>query len=298
MAQHHSPTSLARREELTAYLFLAPNLIGFLLFTVLATLASLGISFTNWDLLTPPQWAGVQNYVKLWQDPTFWKVLKNTLFFTVTSVPLTVALGLVLALGLNRKMRGTAWLRSAYFVPVVTSSFVIALVWRWFYNPDYGMMNYLLRLIGITGPNWLTSQKWAMTAVVIMSVWKGCGYAMVLFLAGLQSISDQIYEAGSIDGTNSWQRFRYLTIPLLTPTTFFVSIISLIGSFQVFDSVSALTDGGPADATRPLVMYIVDNAFTYLAMGYGAALAWVLFAIVFVITLVQWLLQRHWVHYE
>jgi multiple sugar transport system permease protein len=298
MAQYHSPTSLARREELTAYLFLAPNLIGFLLFTVLATLASLGISFTNWDLLTPPQWAGVQNYVKLWQDPTFWKVLKNTLFFTVTSVPLTVALGLVLALGLNRKMRGTAWLRSAYFVPVVTSSFVIALVWRWFYNPDYGMMNYLLRLIGIAGPNWLTSQKWAMTAVVIVSVWKGCGYAMVLFLAGLQSISDQIYEAGSIDGTNSWQRFRYLTIPLLTPTTFFVSIISLIGSFQVFDSVSALTDGGPADATRPLVMYIVDNAFTYLAMGYGAALAWVLFAIVFVITLVQWLLQRHWVHYE
>ncbi|MDB4897644.1 MAG: sugar transporter permease, partial [Firmicutes bacterium] len=292
------PTSLARREELTAYLFLAPNLIGFLLFTVLATLASLGISFTNWDLLTPPQWAGVHNYVKLWQDPTFWKVLKNTLFFTVTSVPLTVALGLVLALGLNRKMRGTAWLRSAYFVPVVTSSFVIALVWRWLYNPDYGMMNYLLRLIGITGPNWLTSQKWAMTAVVIVSVWKGCGYAMVLFLAGLQSISDQIYEAGSIDGTNSWQRFRYLTIPLLTPTTFFVSIISLIGSFQVFDSVSALTDGGPADATRPLVMYIVDNAFTYLSMGYGAALAWVLFAIVFVITLVQWRLQRHWVHYE
>jgi multiple sugar transport system permease protein len=298
MAQYHTPTSLARREELTAYLFLAPNLIGFLLFTVLATLASLGISFTNWDLLTPPQWAGVQNYVKLWQDPTFWKVLKNTLFFTVTSVPLTVALGLVLALGLNRKMRGISWLRSAYFVPVVTSSFVIALVWRWFYNPDYGMMNDLLRMIGITGPNWLTSQKWAMTAVVIMSVWKGCGYAMVLFLAGLQSISDQIYEAGSIDGTNSWQRFRYLTVPLLTPTTFFVSIISLIGSFQVFDSVSALTDGGPADATRPLVMYIVDNAFTYLSMGYGAALAWVLFAIVFVITLVQWRLQRHWVHYE
>lgn len=289
---------LARSEELAAYLFLAPNLIGFLLFTVLATLTSLGISFTNWDLLTPPQWAGVQNYVKLWHDPTFWKVLQNTLFFTATSVPLTGTLGLTLALALNRKMKGTAWLRSAYFVPVVTSSYVIALVWRWFYNPDYGMMNYLLRLVGIHGPNWLTDQKWAMPAVVILAVWKGCGYAMVLFLAGLQAIPEQVYEAGAIDGANGWQRFRYLTAPLLTPMTFFVLIISLIGSFQVYDSVSALTDGGPADATRPLVMYIVDHAFHYLSMGYGAALAWVLFTIVFAITLVQWRLQRHWVHYD
>lgn len=290
---------LARKEEMAAWLFLAPNFVGFLLFTVLATLTSLGLSLTHWDLLTPPKWAGLANYAKLIKDPVFVKVLRNTIYYTGVSVPLTVAVGLVLALALNRRMVGIPLLRSVYFLPVVTSSYVIALVWRWFYNPDFGVMNELLRMVGWGNPpNWLTDQQWAMPAVILLAVWKGCGYAMVLFLAGLQAIPDQVYEAASIDGANGWDSFWHVTRPLLTPTTFFVSVISVIGSFQVFDTVSALTDGGPANATRPLVMYIVDNAFNYLYMGYGAALAWVLFALVFTITLIQWRLQKRWVHYE
>ncbi|MEW6227883.1 MAG: sugar ABC transporter permease [Bacillota bacterium] len=290
---------LARREELTAWLFVAPNMLGFLFFTVLCTAGAIGLSLTKWDIVTPPVWIGFGNFREMAKDPVFWKTLKNTFVFTFGSVPPAVAIGMLSALALNRKFSGRLFFRTIYFLPVVTSMYVIAMVWRWFYNPDFGILNEMLWRLGVEQPpNWLTNRTWAMVAVIVLAVWKQLGYNMVLFLAGLQGIPSAIHEAASIDGASAWDSFWHITIPLLTPTTFFVLVISIIQSFQAFDAVVALTDGGPADATRTLVLYIYDNAFRYLKMGYGSALALVLLLIVLSLTLVQWKLQRHWVNYE
>jgi multiple sugar transport system permease protein len=290
----------AAREAIAGYLFLLPNLLGFLIFTVLAVGASAVISMTDWDLLSRPKFVGLDNYVKLLSgDPLFRKVLLNTFYFTFVSVPLTVVISLALALALNQGIRGLALYRAAYFMPVITAMVVVALIWRWFYNPDFGVLNYLLNQLGIRRPpNWLADQRWAMPAVMIMAIWKHVGYNMVIFLAGLQAIPTNLYEAASIDGAGRWERFRYVTLPMLTPTTFFVLVISLIGSLQVFDAVLVLTDGGPANATRTIVFHIWEQAFRFLHMGYAAAIAWILFFIIFLITLVQWKLQGRWVHYE
>lgn len=280
-------------------MFVSPNLLGFLLFSVFCTLAAVWLSLTQWDIVTSPKWIGIANFRELLQDATFWKTLKNTVVYTLGSVPPAIAIGMGLALALNRRIPGQVLFRSVYFLPVVTSMYVVAMVWRWFYNPDFGILNETLWLLGVANPpNWLTSQKWAMIAVIILAVWKQVGYNMVLFLGGLQGIPATVYEAASIDGASGWDTFWHITLPLLTPTAFFVTVISMINSFQVFDAVVALTDGGPADATRTLVMYIYDNAFRYLRMGYGSALAIVLFAIIFVLTLLQWRLQSRWVIYE
>lgn len=288
------------REALAGYLFLLPNLVGFLIFTALAVVASAAISLTDWDLLSSPKFVGLDNYVKLLTaDPLFRKVLLNTFYFTFVSVPLTVVISLGLALALNQGIRGLALYRAAYFMPVITAMVVVALIWRWLYNPDFGVLNYLLNQLGIRRPpNWLADQHWAMPAVIIMAVWKQVGYNMVIFLAGLQAIPANLYEAASIDGAGRWERFRYVTLPMLTPTTFFVLVISLIGSLQVFDAVLVLTEGGPANTTRTIVFHIWEQAFRFLHMGYAAAIAWILFFIIFLITLVQWRLQGRWVHYE
>ena len=288
------------REAIAGYLFLLPNLVGFLIFTALAVVASAAISLTDWDLLSPAKFVGLKNYqTLLTNDPLFRKVLLNTFYFTFVSVPLTIVISLGLALALNQGIRGLALYRAAYFMPVITAMVVVALIWRWFYNPDFGVLNYLLNQLGIRRPpNWLADQRWAMPAVMIMAIWKHVGYNMVIFLAGLQAIPSNLYEAASIDGAGRWERFRYVTLPLLTPTTFFVLIISLIGSLQVFDAVLVLTNGGPANATRTIVFHIWEQAFVFLKMGYAAAVAWILFFIIFLITLVQWRLQGRWVHYE
>ncbi len=290
----------ASSEAVTGYLFLLPNMIGFLLFTVLAVGASAVISLTNWDLLSPPKFVGLANYQKLLtNDPLFHKVLFNTFYFTVVSVPLAIVIALLLALALNEGIRGIALFRVAYFLPVITSGVVVALIWRWLYNPDFGVLNYVLYNLGIQSPpNWLADQRWAMPAVIIMAVWKQVGYNMVIFLAGLQAIPTNLYEAASIDGAGRLDRFRHITLPLLTPTTFFILIVSLIGSLQVFDAVLVLTEGGPANATRTLVYHIWQQAFQFLQMGYAAAVAWVLFFLIFLITIAQWKLQARWVHYE
>lgn len=297
---HRASWKPSTHEAIAGYLFLLPNMIGFLLFTVLAVVASAVISLTNWDLLSPPQFVGLANYQQLLlNDPLFHKVLFNTFYFTIVSVPLAIVIALLLALALNEGIRGIALFRAAYFLPVITSGVVVALIWRWFYNPDFGVLNYLLYRLGVQNPpNWLADQRWAMPAVIILAVWKQVGYNMVIFLAGLQAIPTNLYEAASIDGAGRFDRFRYITLPLLTPTTFFILIISLIGSLQVFDSVLVLTEGGPANATRTLVYHIWQQAFQFLHMGYAAAIAWVLFFLIFLITVVQWKLQGRWVHYE
>ncbi len=298
--RHQTYLKPATREAIAAYLFLLPNLVGFLVFTVLAVVASAAISLTNWDLLSAPEFVGLDNYrALLTDDPLFRKVLVNTAYFTGVSVPLAIVISLALALALNQGIRGLPIFRAAYFMPVITAMVVVALIWRWFYNPDFGVLNYLLLKLGVDNPpNWLASQQWAMPAVIIMAVWKQLGYNMVIFLAGLQAIPDSLYEAAAIDGAGRWARFRHITLPLLTPTTFFILIVSLIGSLQVFDAVLVLTGGGPANATRTIVFHIWEQAFQFLKMGYAAAVAWILFFLIFAITLVQWRLQRRWVYYE
>jgi multiple sugar transport system permease protein len=292
--------SLQRGEAVAAYLFLLPNIVGFLIFTLLAVLASAGLALTSWDIISwPPDFVGLRNFERLLTvDDTFQKVLWNTTIFTVASVAASMILSLGVALAMNAALRGIVFFRTAYYLPVVTSSVAVAVVWTWFYNPDFGPLSYYLSSVGVRPPQWLGSPQWALPAVIIVAVWKAIGYDMIIWLAGLQGIPQHLYEAASIDGASRWRRFTGITLPLLTPTTFFVLVISLIRAFQVFDIVQVMTDGGPADATRTMVLFIYDQGFKYLKMGYAAAVAWTLFLIVFAVTIVQWRVQKGWVHYE
>jgi multiple sugar transport system permease protein len=290
---------LRRGETVAAYLFLLPNIVGFLIFTLLAVLASAAIALTNWDILSPPDFVGLKNFQRLLTtDDTFQKVLLNTTVFTLASVLGSMVLSLLVALAMNTALRGIVLFRTAYYLPVVTSSVAVAVVWTWFYNPDFGPLNYYLSLLGVRPPAWLGSPEWALPAVIIVSVWKSIGYDMIIWLAGLQGIPQHLYEAAAIDGAGRWRRFSAITLPLLTPTTFFVLVISLIRAFQVFDVVQVMTDGGPADASRTMVLYIYDTGFRFLKMGYAASVAWTLFVIIFAITIVQWRVQGRWVHYD
>lgn len=273
-------------------LFLLPGLGGLLVFTILPILASFVLAFYSWDLLTPPQFVGLQNYVDLFGDKEFWAALSHTLGFIAGYLPLVVIAGLGMALAMNTALRGIGFLRTLFFFPVVSSWVAVALLWSWLFNPKYGLINYLLSLVGIAGPGWLYDPAWAMPAIIVTSVWKDLGFVLVLFLAGLQAIPGDYLEAAALDGAGRVAQFRYVTLPLLAPTTFFVLIISLINSFQVFDQVWVMTEGGPAGATTVLVERIVRHAFSYGEMGYAAALSWVLFFLVFGATLVQFRVQR------
>jgi len=291
--------SLRRGETVAAYLFLLPNIVGFLVFTLVAVIASAGIALTNWDIISTPDFVGLRNFERLVTiDDSFRKVLWNTTVFTIASVVGSMVISLGVALAMNAALRGIVIFRTAYYLPVVTSSVAVAVVWTWFYNPDFGPLNYYLSALGFKPPQWLGSPEWALSAVVIVAVWKAIGYDMILWLAGLQGIPQHLYEAAAIDGAGRWRRFTGITLPLLTPTTFFVLVISLIRAFQVFDIVQVMTDGGPADATRTMVLYIYDQGFRYLKMGYAAAVAWTLFVIIFLITVVQWRTQARWVNYD
>ena len=294
----------SRQEAIAALLFLLPNIIGFIIFTTGPVLASLGISLLEWNLLNPPTWLGLDNYIAMVQDVEFWHSLWATLYYTLGSVPLGIVLALALAMALNQKIRGIALYRTIYFIPVVSSMVAVSLMWRWMYNPTGGMLNYILSGIfsffslPIQPPDWLQSTTWAMPAIIFMSVWKGLGYNIVLYLAGLQGIPGHHYEAAEIDGATGWYKFWHITLPLLTPTSFFILIMSFIGSFQVFEQAYIMTQGGPARATVTTVYYIYENGFRWYKMGYASAVAWILFAFIMIITLVQWRYQERWVFYE
>jgi multiple sugar transport system permease protein len=279
-------------------LFLLPSLLGLAIFTLVPIVSSLGLTMFDWDLLTPPKFVGLDNFNNLFHDATFWDSLVHTLGFIVGYIPLVMATGLGMALLLNRALKGVAIFRTAFFIPVVSAWVAIALIWQWIFNPQFGLLNYLLGFVGIHGPAWLFDPQWAMPAIILTSVWKDTGFVMVIFLAGLQNIPGEYYEASHVDGANGWQQFRSITLPLLSPTTFFALIISLINSFQVFDQVWIMTAGGPAGATTVLVEQIVKNAFSYSKMGYAAAISWVLFVLVFAVTLFQTRVQRRWVSYD
>ncbi len=285
------------REAAWAYLFLTPFFLGLVFFILGPVLAAFAISFSTWDLLSPPRWVGLANYREMVNDRLFWIALKNTLYFTVVSVPVTLILALGLAVLMNRRIRGIEALRAIYFFPVTASIVAVSLLWAWMYTPDFGIINYLLSYLGIPKINWLVNPQLALPSVIIMSVWRGLGFNIVVFLAGLQSIPRDLYEAAALDGATGWDQFRHITVPLLTPTIFFATIMALIGSFQVFEQTYIMTQGGPANATMTLVYQIFLNGFTYLRMGYASAQSFVLFAILFAITLVQVRLQTRWVHY-
>lgn len=287
-------------ETRAAWLFLGPSLVLFLMFVALPVVAALGISFTNWDLFSAPHFAGFENYGNLiLRDVLFHKVLINTLLYVIGTVPLQMLLALGIALLLNRGVWGETVLRIIYFLPVVSSTVAVALVWSWIFNSNFGVLNALLTALGVQRPPvWLGSTHTALIALVIVAIWQGLGYSMVLFLAGLQHIPQDVYEAGALDGAVGWKKHLYLTFPLLSPTTFFVTIVSLIGSFQVFDLAFVMTKGGPANATNTIVYYVYQNAFEFYRMGYASAAAMILFAIILLITLFQYRLQNRWVHYD
>lgn len=286
------------RSALWGYFFLLPNILGFLAFNLFPLLFAIGLSFTRWDLISKPAFVGLHNYQKLFlEDESFRIAVKNTLIFTALSVPTSTVISLVLASALNQKIRGTTFYRTAYFLPVVSSTVAVALVWAWLFNPDFGLANHILLKLGLPKFKWLASSKTALLSIVLVSVWRAIGPSTVIFLAGLQGIPEELYDAGKIDGANACQLFRYITLPMLSPTTFFVIVVSIIGSFQVFDLVYVMTGGGPGRATLVIVYYIYQHAFRWFRMGYAASIAFVLFTAIFALTLIQIRLSGRWVHY-
>jgi multiple sugar transport system permease protein len=291
-------SSRQRRREIAGWLFVSPWVIGFLIFTAGAMLFSLGLTLFDTDLLTETRYIGLRNFVKLSQDTLFLKSLTVTAVYVVMAAPLQVAAALTIALMLNnKKMAAVGVWRTLYYMPSIVSGIAVSLLWMWMLNPDFGLFNYLLSLIGIQGPRWVYSEQWAIPSFVLMGVW-AAGSNMLLYLAGLQSIPTPLYEAASIDGAGSWRRFWNITIPMLSPTIFFNLVMTLIGAFQVFTQSFVITAGGPNNATLTIVLFLYRKGFEQLHFGYASAVAWVLFVIIMVFTLIVFRSSSAWVYYE
>lgn len=281
-------------------LFLAPSLVGLAIFILYPILSSFWLAFQEWNLLSPPRFVGLENFRELFEDASFWTALRYTLTFIVIYLPAVFVLGLLLAIFLNQKVRGMIVVRTATFLPVVASWVVVSIIWKWIFNPAYGLVNYGLTTLGIEGPDWLFQPGSALVAIVVTSVWKDVGYIALLFLGGLQAISESYYEAARIDGAGRGRLFWNITVPLLTPTMFFVAITLLINYFQMFEQVwlMPMRDSAADRQLEVVVTEVVKNAFSYNRMGYASAMSWVLFALIFVITFIQLRLQKRWVYYE
>lgn len=289
----------SRREFIAGMLFLAPNTLGFLIFTLIPVVASLVLSFYDWPMVGKPVFSGLENFKRMFShDPKFYKVLWNTFYYTLLYVPSVMIFSLALGMLINRKMKGVGLFRVFYYLPVLTSYVAAAMVFNWIFNNDFGLLNYILRLFGLNGTNWLTNKATVMPCVAFVSIWKNVGRYMIIFMAGLQNVPAQLYEAAKIDGANNWKQFFHVTIPMISPTTFFLLITSMIDSFKLFDIVWSMTGGGPADATRTLVTYIYNVSFQRFRMGYACALSWILFIIIFAFTLLQMKGQSKWVQYD
>jgi multiple sugar transport system permease protein len=286
------------RKHIEGWIFIGPVILGIAAFQLVPIALSIFASLTDWDGLNSPEVVGLENYRKLIaEDPYFRKTVRNTLFFVAGHIPLTMGIALALALLCNSRMRGIALFRTAYFMPSVSNVVAVSVVWFWFFQPQDGVLNGLLSTIGIDGPAWLSDIKWAMPAVIVVSVWQGVGYPMIILLAGLQGIPESLYDAAKMDGSTSFQRFRDITLPLLTPSLFFLLITQFISSFQVFGIIFVMTQGGPANATSVYIYYLYQNAFAFGRMGYASAMAWLLFAAIALVTFAQWKLQKRWVFY-
>jgi multiple sugar transport system permease protein len=290
--RRRTPLQILREmgREWSAYLMLSPWLILFSVFTLFSIGFSFYISFHSWDILNPAKpWVGLDNYSRLKDDPYFRKALYNTFIFTLFSVPGTMICGLAIALLLNQALRGLAIFRTAFFLPVVTPLVVAAIVWKWVYNGDYGLANYYLTQLHLIDEpvRWLSNPDLALPSVIVMTIWKGVGFAMVVYLAGLQAIPEDYYEAAKVDGAGAWHRLRHITIPLVAPSSFFLLVIGVIGAFQVFTEVYIMTNGGPLQSTSTIVYYLWDMGFKEFQMGYASAIAYALFGIIFLFTCIQ-----------
>ena len=280
--------------------FLLPGLLGLSLFILYPIISSFWLAFQDWNLLSAPEFVGLSNFQELMKDKDFWRALGYTLTFIILYVPAVFVLGLALALFLNQKARGMLIVRAASFLPVVASWVVVSLIWKWIFNPSYGLVNFALGTLGVQGPAWLFEPQTAVYAMVITSIWKDVGYIALLYLGGLQNISESYYEAARIDGANRWRCLLHITLPLLTPTMFFVAITLLINYFQMFEQVwlMPMRDSAADRQVEVIVTEVVKNAFSYNRMGYASAMSWVLFVLIFAITFVQLRLQKRWVYYE
>lgn len=290
---------LMHYNKITPYLFIGPMILGILLFRLGPILAAFVISFTSWNIRTDPTFIGLNNYVELWNSRTFWQILQNTLVFALLYVPGVMVLALAMAVMVNQKLRGIAFFRGMFFMPYITSMVAVALVWNWIFSTRFGLLNSVLRSIGISDvPRWLADSDTALLVLVIVTIWKTVGFQMMIFLAGLQSIPAHLYEAARIDGANNWQIFRRITLPMLTPVTFFVLIISIFEAFQTFEVTYTMTGGGPLFASTTLPFYIYLNAFEFNRMGFASATAYVLMVIVGFITVFNFAMRRRWVQQD
>ena len=311
---HRKPLSMSKREALYGYLFISPWLIGFMLFTIGPMLASLYFSFTDYNVVTPPQWVGLANYAKIFSgipeairtqsseslgDPIFWKSLQVTLYYAMMALPLGLIVSFLLAVLLNQKIPGVNIWRTIYFLPSVIAGVAVTILWVRIFNPRIGIFNSILDIFGIKGPGWLTSPDWAVPALVIMSLW-AIGGGMIIYLAGLQGVPTDLYDAAKVDGANLFQRFRTITLPMMTPVIFYELVLGLIATFQYFTEayVASGGTGGPVRSTLFYNLYLYQNAFKYFDMGYASTMAWILFVIVLVLTLLVFRSSQYWVYYE
>jgi ABC-type sugar transport system permease subunit len=282
------PRDRRKGDFLPAVFFLSPTLIIFSAFILFPVFFSFYLSFQQWNMFSgDTTFIGLDNYIRMFKSEEFWSVLKNTAIYTFGTIPLNMGFSLLVAYILHKKIFGKKLLRTLFFAPVIISPVAAAVIWRWLYDPNFGLINFFIGIFGINPINWLNDTLAAMAALIIMGVWKTFGINMVLFAAGLQAIPEHYYEAAEIDGAGQWAKFRNITLPLLAPTIFFIMVMSIISSFQVFDIVYVLTSGGPLGSTKVMVFYIYEHAFKFFEMGYASAVSYVLFAILFTLTLIQ-----------
>lgn len=287
-------TELLNNQKFAAWLFVLPAFAGILVFIIIPVICSFGLSFAKWDLINPIVFAGLDNYREIFTEPLFFKILVNTVVFAVSTSVLGVIIPLILACILNSKIRGSEFFKTAYFLPFITPMIVIGIVWEWIFDPNIGLLANVLNI----HINWLYDPNWAMPALIIVSVWKLIGYNMIIFLASLAGISNSMFEAAKIDGANHFQTFKNVTVPLMAPSIFFVIIITAVSSFQIFDLIYIMTQGGPLDSTNVMVYAIYKNAFEYFNIGKASAIAYVLFFIILGLTLIQWHLRKKIVYSE
>jgi len=297
-AARRKERTLDQRNAIMGYIMVSPIMVGILLFSVIPVIFSLYISFTNWDMLHPQQWVGLANYKGIFSGSTLPLVWKNTLTYCAIAIPGAILFGMLLALAMNAKIHGVALYRTAFFMPNITTTVAVCIVWMWLYNKDFGLLNNILRGVGLQPVKWISSRQWAMRSVSFMSIWQAMGYDMILLTAGLKAIDETYYEAAMIDGANGWKSFWHLTLPMLTPTLFFLVVTHCINYVQMFDAAYILTEGGPGHATTTVVMQIYNTAFQYFRMGEASSYAWVLFVFVFVVTAIQFKAQDKWVNYD
>lgn len=289
--------SLRTNEATWFYIFLLPWLIGFLIFTLFPILASLGLGFTSYNAIKPLDWVGLKNFILISKDTIFIKSLRVTLTYTVIFVPIQLMISLFLAVLLNLRVFGMRTIRTIYYLPAILPTVVTGLVWVWLFNPDFGLLNFLLfKIFGIHGPNWLGSERWVMSAVIISGLW-GMGAGVLIFLAALQNVPDELYEAAELDGATVLHRFWHVTIPMISPVILYNLLIFMIGALQVFARIYVLTAGGPNYGSYFYNLYVYDNAFSYFKLGLASAQAWILFIIIMLMTLITLRSSGRWVYY-